>query len=588
MNAFDLRQLIAHVAKDKGITQERLYEALESAMLKAAKKVFGPNKAIEAVFDEERGEVTLAHVIRIISEDDDDLEHEPEYDGASRTQQESRKADIERLTLIYDENQLDVEVARNEYALDLQPGQYIRLPILYQGELLSRQVTALKAERRGKKGPERDAITSALEELELRLDQERRTTQRYTERFGDLLLLDSSDQGFGRIAAQAAKSAIREKVKEAERDKIFEDFQGREEIETCEIRRFERGGAIVVALHTSDQEQTVEALLPREHQIPHETYRMGKQIRCVITEVKKDPDKKTTSITVSQRHENFIRKLFEQNVPEIYHGIVEIKHVARIFGEARGVKISVTSKDPNVDPAGACIGPNGSRVKLVEAEIGGDKIEIVPYSSEDYIYVCKALQPAHVSRILIDAANNTMDVTVPDDQLSKAIGKRGKNVRLASLLTGWKLNIFAESKMLERENMIFDQLAEHPDINPEALNIIWTRKGFRSLDQFYESTAEELSELPGVSAEDAEALIRVATLYYNQEISGQSDQGSMGLNRRWPSNHPVLTPDLCQFFIDQKIDTPDDLARYSVSDLKLTFSLSDEDAQSVYNAVRSL
>jgi hypothetical protein len=224
MNAFDLRQLIAHVAKDKGITQERLYEALESAMLKAAKKVFGPNKAIEAVFDEERGEVTLAHVIRIISEDDDDLEHEPEYDGASRTQQESRKADIERLTLIYDENQLDVEVARNEYALDLQPGQYIRLPILYQGELLSRQVTALKAERRGKKGPERDAITSALEELELRLDQERRTTQRYTERFGDLLLLDSSDQGFGRIAAQAAKSAIREKVKEAERDKIFEDF----------------------------------------------------------------------------------------------------------------------------------------------------------------------------------------------------------------------------------------------------------------------------------------------------------------------------------------------------------------------------
>ena len=291
---------------------------------------------------------------------------------------ENRKNEIQRLTLIYSENQLDVEVARNEYALDLQVGQYIRLPILYKSELLGRQLANLKSERRGKKGPERDAIDSAIREVELRLAEEREQSQRYTERFGDLLLLDHRNQGFGRIAAQAAKSALREKLKEAERDKIFEDFQGREEIESCEIRRFERGGNIIVALQTSDQEQTVEATLPRDQQIPHETYRLGKQIRCVITEVRKETDKKTTSIKVSQRHENFIRKLFEQNVPEIYHGIVEIKHVARIFGESRGVKISVSSKDPNVDPAGACIGPNGSRVKLVEAEIGGDKIEIVP------------------------------------------------------------------------------------------------------------------------------------------------------------------------------------------------------------------
>ena len=585
MNAFDLRQLIAHVAKEKGITQERLHEALESAMLKAAKKVFGPNKAIEAVFDEERGEVTLSHVIRIIS-DDDDLIDEPEYEPTHQ-RRESRKAEIEDLTLIHPDNQLDVEVARHEYALDLQVGQYIRLPILYQSELLARQVSHLKSEKRGKKGPERDAIENAIRDLEVRLAEERSKSQRYTERFGDLLLLDSSDQGFGRIAAQAAKGAIREKVKEAERDKIFEDFQGREEIETCEIRRFERGGAIIVALQTSDQEQTVEATLPRDQQIPHETYRMGKQIRCVITEVRKEADRKSTSITVSQRHENFIRKLFEQNVPEIYHGIVEIKHVARIFGEARGVKISVTSKDPNVDPAGACIGPNGSRVKLVESEIGGDKIEIVQYSSESYIYVCKALQPAQVSRILIDESNHTMDVTVPDDQLSKAIGKRGKNVRLASILTGWKLNICPESKMIERENMTFDQLAHHPEINRAALEVIWDTKKFRSLDQFYETTIEELSVYPGVSDDDAEVMIRVATELYHEEMGiSAPSHGGRGFND-WPEDHPVLNARVKQALVSSGASLSE-LSRYSLDDLKITFGFSEDEAREVSRFIHSV
>lgn len=584
MNAFDLRQLIAQVAKDKGITQERLHEALETAMLKAAKKVFGPNKAIEAIFDEERGEVTLAHVMRIISDDDDEID-EPEYEALHGGLSEVRKNEIQRLTLIYPENQLDVEVARNEYALDLQVGQYIRLPILYKSELLGRQLSNLKAERRGKKGPERDAIDSAIREVELRLAEERQQSQRYTERFGDLLLLDHRNQGFGRIAAQAAKSALREKLKEAERDKIFEDFQGREEIETCEIRRFERGGNIIVALHTSDQEQTVEAILPRDQQIPHETYRLGKQIRCVITEVKKETDKKTTSIRVSQRHENFIRKLFEQNVPEIYHGIVEIKHVARIFGESRGVKISVSSKDPNVDPAGACIGPNGSRVKLVETEIGGDKIEIVPFSSEDYIYVCKALQPAQVSRILIDSAKNTMDVTVPDDQTSKAIGRHGKNVRLASMLTGWTLNIYGESKMIERERMVYSQLAAHESVNEEVLGIIWEKNNFRSLDQFHESSAEELAELPGVDLDAAQTIIDVASYYY--KLEEQANQSARPTPRRWPRNHHILTNDLQQIAKSKSIGIGD-LAQLSISEISAEFALTQDQARRVFNSIKSL
>ena len=586
MNAFDLRQLIAQVAKDKGITQERLHDALETAMLKAAKKVFGSNKAIEAIFDEERGEVTLAHVIRIISDDDDDIE-EPEYESMRRGQHDARDSEIERLTLVYTENQLDIEVARNEYALDLQVGQYIRLPILYKSELLTRQIAALKSERRGKKGPDRQALDEAIQELEIRLAEERQQSQLYSERFGDLLLLDHHNQGFGRIAAQAAKSALREKLKEAERDKIFEDFQGREEIETCEIRRFERGGAIIVALYTSNQEDTVEAILPRDQQIPHETYRLGKQIRCVITEVRKEPDRKSTSITVSQRHENFIRKLFEQNVPEIYHGIVEIKHVARVFGrESRGVKISVTSKDPNVDPAGACIGPSGSRVKLVENEIGGDKIEIVPYSSEDYIYVCKALQPAQVSRILIDSDKRTMDVTVPDEDLSKAIGKKGKNVRLASLLTGWTLNIYDEKTMQERERRVFEKLAQHEEVNEDTLREIWEKNNYRSLEQFYESSVEELAQLPNVDAQDAEAIIRVAREYYKSEEQATANRSSR--RKSWPHNHDVLTLQLKQQAKSLRMPHLSDLESLSTSEMSTMFQVSQENASKILDAIRSL
>jgi N utilization substance protein A len=280
--------------------------------------------------------------------------------------------------------------------------------------------------------------------------------------------------------------------------------------------------------------------------------------------------------------------LFEQNVPEIYHGIVEIKHVARVFGEARGVKISVTSKDPNVDPAGACIGPNGSRVKLVESEIGGDKIEIVQYSSESYIYVCKALQPAQVSRILIDETNRTMDVTVPDDQLSKAIGKRGKNVRLASLLTGWKLNICPESKMIERENMVFEQLAHHPEINRDALTQIWDTKKYRSLDQFYDASVEELSAYPGVSAEDADALIRVATELYHEELDyAENPQGSRRRND-WPRNHPILTPRLKREVSEHGIYSVSDLAQRSVSDLEISFGLSGDEARAILRAIDEL
>jgi len=548
MNGYDLNQLIAQVAKEKGISQEKLQEALENAMLKAAKKVFGAHKAIESVFDETRGEITLHHVIKIVGDDEDPIEfeevEEDERDGGNYLlRQEERDAEINRLTASYAENQLHVDVARREYALDMRVGQFIRLPVLYQAELLTRQLDALKAERRSRKGAEREALDRQLRALEARLLEERAQVQRFSERFGDLLLTDTEGRGFGRIAAQAAKVVIQEKIRQAERDKIYEEFHGREEIEVVEIRRFEAGGDIVVALSAPDHEQQVEALLPRGEQLPQESYRLGKKIRCVIKEVLKE-SKGQHQLIVSQRHENFIKKLFEQNVPEIYHGTVEIKGVARLYGDVRGVKVAVWSKEGSVDPAGACIGPNGTRVKHVEDEIGGDKIEVVTWSSEAHLFVCNALQPAEVSRLLIDHEARKMEVIVPDSQLSKAIGKRGKNVRLASMLTKWSLDIYADSKMKEREAQTLELLAAYEGVRREDLERACQQSGLRTIEQLADVTPAQLNSVPPASAE---AIIAAARqLMSRRDLGEDIYQGSNETNRRsawasWPRSSEVLT-----------------------------------------------
>ena len=595
MNTLDLRQLIAQVAKEKGITQEKLHEALENAMLKAAKKVFGNRKAIEATFDDERGEISLFHVIKIVTDEDEieveDQEEEEREEEANDNsyllRREEKDKELRYLTKFYEENQLHVDVARNEYALDLNVGQYIRLPILYHVELLTSQLASAKDRRRRcKKGPERDELNAYIKALEVRLYEEKLQTQKYTERFGDLLLLDARHKGFGRIAAQAAKLVIQEKVRQAERDKIFEDFSGREEIETGEIRRFDRNGDIIVALTTPDQEQQVEALLPRREQIPHENYRLGKHIRCIIKTVSREikgKEAKGTQIILSQRHENFIKKLFEQNVPEIYHGIVEIRDVARIYGEARGVKVSVHSNDPNVDPAGACIGPNGARVKLVEAEIGHDKIEIVPYSAEPYIYVCNALQPAEVSRLLIDHEYKKMDVIVPDDQLSKAIGKRGKNVRLASELTGWSLDIYAESKMIEQENRIRETLAVQKNISPEALNAIWQMRSLRSLEQIAEMEAKDIANLPGITQEDIVQISETAKDLLKRRSDGEDIHHTTQLMIdeawvNWPKHDEVFNRDFFRHCVNLGLYSIERLAQLTPEQMMTLFDMSEIEA----------
>jgi N utilization substance protein A len=272
--------------------------------------------------------------------------------------------------------------------------------------------------------------------------------------------IDASD--FTRIAAQTAKQVIIQKVREAERETIFEEFKDRKgELVNGIVRRFERG-EIVVDLGR------VEAVLPHGEQAPREVYRQGDRIKALITDIRLTP--KGPQILLSRTNPSLLSKLFEAEVPEIAEGIVEIKGVVRDPGSRS--KIAVYSYDSNVDPVGACVGMRGSRVQNVVSELRGEKIDIIPWSEDIARFACNALAPAVVSKVFIDEDSRSMEIIVADDQLSLAIGKRGQNVRLAARLTGWKTDIKSESKAADEEMLqyaSFDGASEQPSDEEKAL-----------------------------------------------------------------------------------------------------------------------
>ncbi|HET6420351.1 MAG TPA: transcription termination factor NusA [Geobacteraceae bacterium] len=255
--------------------------------------------------------------------------------------------------------------------------------------------------------------------------------------------IDASD--FTRIAAQTAKQVIIQKVREAERETIYEEFKDRKgELVNGIVRRFERGD-IIVDLGRS------EAILPHNEQAPREVYRQGDRIKALISDIRLTS--KGPQILLSRTSPTLLAKLFEAEVPEISESIVEIKGVVRDPGSRS--KIAVYSRDSSVDPVGACVGMRGSRVQNVVSELRGEKIDIIPWSEDIARFACNALAPAVVSKVYIDEESRSMEIIVSDDQLSLAIGKRGQNVRLAARLTGWKTDIKSESKAAGEEMMQF-------------------------------------------------------------------------------------------------------------------------------------
>jgi N utilization substance protein A len=415
----DLSRIIDQVGKDKGIDKTILIDALEQALLAAARKKYGPKQEIEAKYNEEAGELELFQFKTVVK----DVKNPP----AEISLKEAKELDA------------DVEIG--------------------------------------------DSLGTKIDIAE-----------------------------FGRIAAQTAKQVIIQRVKDAERENIFEDFKDRKgEVISGTVQRFEKG-SIIVNLGRA------EAVIPQQELVPRETYKPGDRIRAYVLDVRKTP--KGPQIILSRSNPNFLTKLFELEVPEVSEGIVKILNAAREPGGR--TKIAVYSQDSDVDPVGACVGMKGSRVRAVVQELRGEKIDIIPWSDDSASFVCNALAPAEISKVIIHQDAKSMEVIVEDDQLSLAIGRRGQNVRLAAKLTGWKIDIRSEPKA-EKIVPELDQIASR-GMDPvdrvagvgEKTAQLLNAAGYLTVADICQATPEQLSKIEGIGLKKAEKLIDAAKAHFDQ------------------------------------------------------------------------
>ena len=313
---------------------------------------------------------------------------------------------------------------------------------------------------------------------------------------GDVIADKLPPFDLGRIAAQSAKQVIVQKVRDAERDRQYDEFKDRiGEIINGTVKRAEYGN-VIVDLGRG------EGIIRRDELIPREAFRPGDRIRAYVYDVRREP--RGPQIFLSRTHPQFMAKLFAQEVPEIYDGIITVKAVARDPGSR--AKIAVISRDSSIDPVGACVGMRGSRVQAVVGELQGEKIDIIPWSPDVATFIVNALQPAEVAKVVLDEDAEHIEVVVPDDQLSLAIGRRGQNVRLASQLTGWDIDILTEAEESERRQKEF---AERTTLFMEALDVdevvgqLLASEGFRTVEEIAYVETAELASIEGFDEETA-------------------------------------------------------------------------------------
>jgi len=358
----------------------------------------------------------------------------------------------------------------------------------------------------------KDVVAEVQEpDLELTLDQGRKLDPECE--VGDSLGVKMDTTTFGRIAAQSAKQVIIQKMKDAERDAVYASFIDRKgEIINGIVQRIDRSDIIVNLGHT-------EAILTVREQVPRESYRRGDRIRALILDVLHET--RGPQILLSRTHPTFLINLFKTEVPEISEGIVEIMGAAREPGSR--AKFAVSSNDSDIDPVGACVGMKGSRVQNVVQELRGEKIDIIPWHLDAARYVCNALAPAEISRVIIDEENRAMEVIVPDEFLSVAIGKRGQNVRLASKLTGWHLDVNSETRYSEAMRTGYDSLTSLPGVGISMADTLY-EKGFYSAEELVKASIEDLVQIRGIGEEKAHKLIESAGAYV--ETQSMDDEKS--------------------------------------------------------------
>ena len=441
MDVQNLNDLVDQVAREKNIDRKVLIEALEQAILTAARKVFGGNREFEASFNEDTGQVDLFQYMTVVEEVEDP------------------------------DRELSVDVARRVDP-EVEPGDELGFQIFYRPA---------------------DAERAAEEDR----------------KYGDILGISQKRRLFGRIAAQHARQVIFQRIREAERDLVYNEYKDRVgDIVTGIVWRFERGH-IIVDLGRA------EAILPIREQIPKESYRAGDRVQAYVKEVNRNA--RGQLIVLSRSDPGIVRKLFEMEVPEIYEGIVTIVAVAREPGER--AKIAVASNDSSVDPVGACVGMKGSRVQAVVQELRGERIDIIPWSPDIARFVCNAIQPAQVSRVLIDEDRRTIELIVPDDQLSLAIGRRGQNVRLASKLVNWKIEVNSESRIEQLKHELWWYLVDQHGVNGDVLDYLF-KLGYHSPEALLNADVEELAQFPMVDEDTAQQIQQLA-----YELKKKKDKG---------------------------------------------------------------
>jgi N utilization substance protein A len=340
-------------------------------------------------------------------------------------------------------------------------------------------------------------------------------------KFGDFVTEPLPPIEFGRIAAQSAKQVIVQKVRDAERDRMFEEYQGRiGEIVNGTVKRVEYGN-VIVDLGRG------EAIIRRDELIPREMYRYGDRVRAYVYDVRRE--QRGPQIFLSRTHPQFMAKLFMQEVPEIYDGIITIRSIARDPGSR--AKIAVTSSDSSIDPVGACVGMRGSRVQAVVAELQGEKIDIIPWTENIADLVVSALQPADVAKVVLDEQAEKIEVVVPDEQLSLAIGRRGQNVRLASQLIGWDIDILTEQEESERRQKEFTERSalfmQALDVD-ETLAQLLASEGFSSVEELAYIDLSEIASIQGFDEETA-AEIQQRALDHLAAIEHEHDEARKAL-----------------------------------------------------------
>ncbi len=388
---------------------------------------------------------------------------------------------------------------------------------------------------------------------------------------------------FGRIAAQTAKQVIVQKVREAERQRQFDEYKDRvSEIVNGLVKRVEYGN-VTVDLGRA------EAIMRRDETLPREHFKTGDRVRAFIYDVRQEI--KGPQIFVSRSHPQFMAKLFAQEVPEIYDGIIEIKGVARDPGSR--AKIAVLSRDSAIDPVGACVGMRGSRVQAVVGELGGEKIDIIPWSQDPATFVVNALAPAEVSKVVLDEDQNRIEVVVPDEQLSLAIGRRGQNVRLASILTGWDIDILTDAEESERRS---EEFKTRSQVFMDALDVddviahLLVAEGFTMVEQVAYTEPEEMLQIEGFDADVvAELQLRAETFIEQRDHEFTERRVELGVTDE-VADAGSFTPGALVKLGENGVKTLDDLADLAGDELMEIVGgeeLNEEQANEIIMAARA-